>query len=164
MTLSGQTVVLEVVTSLHLKIINPYPNHSLNRCGGKKRQSAWLLIFWSIVVFWPCGLAREWWSRVGSLGISLWSLSRALWDQELHSCWQICRFWSRPILLPVLVQTKAITILALALWPYVTWRLSLSTTHTDAASFDGLDCCVRVCGVSCWLPRVENFALCDKQH
>lgn len=45
MTLSGQTVVLEVVTSLHLKIINPYPNHSVNRCGGEKKAKCMIANF-----------------------------------------------------------------------------------------------------------------------
>lgn len=66
-------------------------------------------------------------------------------DMDCHSCWQITGSWSKLILLPVLIQTKAIINLALPLWPQCTtqraccvwwpvllcawgWRLLLDTT------------------------------------
>lgn len=56
----------------------------------------WLFFLkWSFLTLW---FGRKRWSQVQHLGISLRSSSRAHKDQELHSCWQISYFWSRPIL------------------------------------------------------------------
>lgn len=58
------------------------------------------------------------------------------------------QFWSRPKPLPTWLCCCGPT------WP----DACLIAPHTDAAVFDGLDCWVRVCGVSCWIPQEESMS------
>lgn len=106
------------------------------------------------------GRQRRSWEQ--HLGIGLWTLSQPLKNQELHSCWQISYSWSRPILLPVQVNTKAI--ITLPLW-HLCDLMSVLVHHTQILL--RVNVCVRnetwetiVALVKCWY----NFltSTCEK--
>lgn len=88
----------------------------------KHKEFDYLFIFKVLnLVAWQTGMKLE-----QRLGIRLWTFSQSLKNQELDSCWQISYSWSRPILLPAQVNTKAVALVWMSVLTHHTLILLLS--------------------------------------